>query len=70
VPDPDKMQDALEQIVAWGVAYPLTVFPEPDWPKVAEALKAAGLSLDAVSAANMRHVVTGIARIARKGLAD
>lgn len=68
MPDPDKMQEALEEIVQWGLAYPITVFPEPDWQKAADALKAAGLSLDAVSAANMRHVITGVARIARKGL--
>ena len=68
MPDPDRMQDALERIVEWGVAYPVTMFPEPDWPKVARVLHAAGLSLDSVTAANMRHIVTEIAKIARKGL--
>jgi hypothetical protein len=46
----------------------LEVFPElsrEDWARVAEVLKAAGLSLDRVSASNMRHVITRVGDIAR-----
>jgi hypothetical protein len=64
------MEAALERIMQWAEAYPVTVFPKPDWPKVAEALHANGLSLDQVSADCMRHVVEGVARIAREGLED
>lgn len=67
-PDPDKMEDALYRIVQWSRAYPLTVFPEPDMKKAAELLQAGGITLDAVSASNMRHVIEGVGRIAREGL--
>lgn len=58
-------QDALDQIVAWAQAYPIAVFPEPDWKRVAKVLKDAGLSLDCVSASNMRHVITRVQEIIR-----
>jgi hypothetical protein len=68
--DPERMQEALEQIVQWSEAYPPSIFSKPDWPRVAEVLHAAGLSLDAVSADCMRHCVKGVGEIARKGLGD
>jgi hypothetical protein len=49
-----------EWIEEWAKAYPLDVFPEPDFKRVNEVLTAAGLSLDCVSAANMRHVITRV----------
>lgn len=66
----DKMEAALEAISAWGDAYPLIVFPEPDFKKVRELLEAGGITLDCVSASNMRHVVEGVAKIAREGLGE
>jgi len=63
----EALQDKLDKILAWAEAYPLAVFPEPDWKRVVEVMKAAGLSLDAVSASNMRHVITKVAEIARAG---
>lgn len=60
----DRMESALEQIQAWASAYPIGMFPEPDWAASAKVLKAAGLSLDAISAANMRHVITRVQEIA------
>lgn len=66
----DKMEAALEAISAWGDAYPLIVFPEPDFKKVRELLEAGGVTLDCVSASNMRHVVEGVAKIAREGLGE
>ena len=53
-----RLREALERLQTWAKAYPLNVFPEPDFKKVAVVLKAAGLSLDAVSASNMRHVIS------------
>jgi len=53
-----RLLEALERLQTWAKAYPLNVFPEPDFKKVAVVLKAAGLSLDAVSASNMRHVIS------------
>lgn len=66
----DRMESHLEAISAWGDAYPLVVFPEPDFKKVRELLEAGGITLDAVSASNMRHVVEGVAKIAREGLGE
>lgn len=60
----DELQERMDRIKSWCNAYPLSVFPEPDMTKAAEALKAAGLTLDAVSASNMRHVLKGVAEIA------
>lgn len=70
MPDADKMEEALQSIEAWSRAYPLSVFPEPDFKKAAEVLKANGMTLDAISASNMRHVITTVAEIARKGLEE
>lgn len=61
-------EDALQSIAAWSEAYPLAIFPEPDLKKAADLLLAGGISLDAVSASNMRHVIAGVGAIARKAL--
>ena len=53
----ERMEDALRTIVAWTEAYPLNVFPEPDLVLVRQLLEAGGITLDAVSASAMRHVV-------------
>lgn len=60
--------EALERIVQWSEAYPLNIFPEPDFKAVRAALEAAGITLGSVSASNMRHVVAGVGRIARAAL--
>jgi hypothetical protein len=65
----DQYEEALQQIVQWAAAYPLDVFPEPDFKKAAELLKAGGISLGAVSASCMRHVVEEVGLIAREALA-
>ena len=70
MPDPARMQDALERIVQWSEAYPTDIFPEPDWTLAREALAVAGITLDSVSAHAMRHVIEGVGRIAREGLKD
>ena len=62
--------EALEQIATWAKAYPLGVFPEPDFKKAHKVLKDAGMTLDSVSASNMRHVLTGITNIIDKALAN
>ena len=64
-----KMEEALGQIVEWSKAYPIDVFPEPDFEKVAKVLKDNGMTLDAVSASNMRHVITEVAGMVREALA-
>lgn len=57
--------DFLHELHEWESAYPLSAFPEPDLDVAAELLKAGGMTLDAVSASNMRHVVAQIAPKAR-----
>jgi hypothetical protein len=64
----EKLEEALHRIEAWSRAYPLKVFPEPDFEKAAKLLSAGGITLDAISASNMRHVVQTVALIAREAL--
>lgn len=59
----DIAEDKLNKIEAWTKAYPLQVFPEPDFAKAAKVLKNNGMTLDSISASNMRHVLDGIKRI-------
>ncbi len=55
-----------EWVEQWARAYPEDVFPKPDMKRAYEVLKAEGLSLDCISAANMRHVITRVAEELRK----
>ena len=64
----DRLEDALQQIDSWSRAYPLDIFPEPDFDKAREVLTAAGLTLDAIASSCMRRVVDGVGRIARAAL--
>jgi hypothetical protein len=65
----DELTEALDRIVQWSEAYPLEIFPEPDLKKARELLAAGGITLDAVSAHCMRHVIEGVGKIAREALA-
>ena len=53
-------QDKMDKILNWINAYPLDIFPEPDLKRAHEILKFHGMTLDAVSASSMRHVLNGI----------
>ena len=64
----DRYEEALRRIAQWADAYPLDVFPEPDWKRAGDLLRAGGISLDSISASNMRHVVEGVGRIAKDAL--
>lgn len=66
--DNERMKDALQRIANWQKAYPLDVFPEPDMKRAHEILKVAGMTLDAISASNMRHVLSNIKEIVDAGL--
>lgn len=59
----ERLRDVLVRIKKWQEAYPCDIFPEPDFKRVHEILLAAGLTLDAISASNMRHVLNGIKEI-------
>ena len=45
----DRYEDALQSIVQWSEAYPLDIFPEPDWKAARKLLEAGGISLDSTS---------------------
>jgi len=59
----EELQDKMRKIKTWINAYPLSVFPEPDFKKAHKVLKQHGMTLDAISASNMRHVLNGIKEI-------
>ena len=59
----ERLREKIHKIMTWINAYPLDVFPEPDFKRVHKILKEHGMSLDAISASNMRHVLTGIKKI-------
>mgnify|MGYP001582756053 CR=1 FL=1 len=63
-----RKTDALVKIQNWANAYPLKVFPKPDLKKAHEVLKAAGMSLDAISADNMRHVLDRVKEYVEQAL--
>ena len=65
----DGLEEALERIEQWADAYPLSVFPKPDFKKAHELLTAGGITLDAISADNMRHCLEGVGNISRTALA-
>ncbi len=50
----------LEHIRMWLEAYPLSIFPEPDFGKAHKVLTENGMTLDAISASIMRHVITQV----------
>jgi len=64
----ERLRDALEKIDKWAEAYPIEVFQEPDWERAEVVLREAGMSLTAISAANMRFVLQGVQKIAREAL--
>lgn len=61
--------DALEKLQAWAEAYPLEMFPEPDLKRAEEVLLANGMTLGAISAHAMRHVIEQTKAIVAEGLA-
>jgi len=64
----EDYEDALYRLASWAEAYPLDIFPEPDFRKAAKLLEAGGMTLDAISASNMRRVVKGIERIVKEAI--
>jgi hypothetical protein len=64
----DKMEKALWEIAQWAEAYPVAIFPEPDWQRANALLMMGGMSTDPICASAIRHVVRGIGQIARNAL--
>lgn len=63
VAEVERLRAQVDTIKGWIDAYPLDVFPEPDFQKARELLAVGGITLDAVSASNMRHVLSGLREI-------
>jgi hypothetical protein len=59
----ERLRGALREIDEWAEAYPLSVFPEPDFAMANSALQSVGMTMDAISASNMRHVLVGVKKI-------
>src|SRR5882672_10004662 len=66
----DELEVALYNIAQWSEAYPLDIFPEPDLIKARALLEAGGITLDAISAHCMRHVIKGVGKIASEALGE
>ena len=68
--DNARLREALERLDQWAKAYPLSAFPEPDFKQARELLKAGGMTIDAISASNMRHVINQTQEIVSAALAE
>ena len=56
-------QEKIHQIKLLSDAYPESVFGEPNWKEVRHWLSLGGISVDSVSASNMRVVANNIKEI-------
>ena len=45
----EELEDMLSKIMQWVNAYPLDIFPKPDFARVAKVLEDNGMTLDAIS---------------------
>jgi hypothetical protein len=61
-------EEALRRLLLWSNVYSRDVFPEPDWEKAEELLKAGGISLDVIRLHCMRRVMERVGQIAREAL--
>ncbi|XIA66820.1 hypothetical protein ACFIOY_13500 [Bradyrhizobium sp. TZ2] len=66
----ERFEEALHRLLHWSRVYSRDVFPEPDWEKAGELLKAGGISIDVIRLHCMRHVMERVGQIARKALAE
>jgi parvulin-like peptidyl-prolyl isomerase len=67
----ERLEEALQRIAQWSDAYPLAGFPEPNeayYQRAHDALTEAGLSLDRLTAAAIRHVIAQVGKIAKDAL--
>lgn len=67
----EELKEALQRIVEWSRAYPLSVFPEPTqeyYDKAHKVLTENGMTIDRISAAAMRHAIEGVGKIAREAI--
>ena len=68
-----KLEAANEKVRQWVKAYPLKIFPEmttAEWKIARQALNKVEISLDRISASNMRHVITRVGEILDEALKE
>jgi hypothetical protein len=66
----ERFEEALQRLLHWSEVYSRDVFPEPDWEKAGELLKAGGKSIDVIRLNCMRRVMERVGQIAREALAE
>jgi len=66
----DIAVEAMEKIDNWTKAYPLDVFQKPDRKKARKLLEDGGMTLDAITADAMRHVITQVGKYATDALVE
>jgi len=64
----EQLADAMRQIQQWSEAYPLDIFPEPDWKRAHAVLKEHDMTLDAIAAGVMRRALVSVNKIASEAL--
>jgi len=57
------LQNKMYRIRTWIDAYPVKIFSEPDFEKAHKVLTKHGMTLDSISASNMRQVLNGLKQI-------
>ena len=62
----EDIAEIVHKIRQWCAAYPIDIFPEPDFKLARKGLESVGITMDAVSASNMRHVLNGVTDYADK----
>ena len=63
-----RLREAVDELNEWALAYPVAVFPEPDFRNAHKALQTVGITIDAVSASNFRHVLKRVKEITAAAL--
>ena len=59
----EGFQDKMYKIRIWIDAYPVKIFPKPDFEKAHKVLTQHGMTLDSITASNMRYVLNGLKKI-------
>jgi len=66
----EKFEVSLIAVLNWAKAYPIEVFPEPDMKFASQLLEAGGMTVGAISASAMRHLLKRITEIVNESLQE
>ncbi|MBE0574194.1 hypothetical protein IH575_04805 [Candidatus Dojkabacteria bacterium] len=64
----ERLREALGLIQNWTKAYPLEMFPIPDFKLARKLLEDGGVSYDGLNVYSMRHVINGVSKIVNDAL--